>query len=169
MITVAIVLFAIALLVWVRANAHIVQSGIPDGRIILQDTDRNRPLTRPLASRQYGLIGKPDYLIETAEGLIPVEIKSRRCPTAGPHVPDITQLIAYCVLVEDKFRTRPPHGVVAYADRHELVPYTPQQRETILTLVREIAGADRCAPHRNHQQQARCKRCGFRAICDEAL
>jgi hypothetical protein len=73
MITVLMLLILfIAVLAWARAEAHIVHSGIPVGRIVLQDTDRRRPLTHPLVSERYGLIGKPDYLVETADGLIPV-------------------------------------------------------------------------------------------------
>ena len=170
MITVLMLLILfIAVLAWARAEAHIVHSGIPGGSIVLQDTDRRRPLTRPLVSERYGLIGKPDYLVETADGFIPVEVKSRPYPKTGPRVADLMQLMTYCVLVEDKFRTRPPHGIIAYADRYELVPYTPQQRETVLNLVNEIAGAEACAPHRNHRQQARCRRCGYQSVCDEAL
>ena len=170
MITVLIVIiFFIAVLAWARANTHVVRSGIPGGRIILQDTDRRRPVAHPLVSRRYGVVGKPDYLVQTADGLIPVEVKSRPWPSTGPRFADIMQLITYCVLVEDKFRTRPPHGIIAYADRHELVPYTPQYRETVLKIVSEIAAAEGCAPHRNHQQHARCKRCGYQPVCDEAL
>ena len=170
MITVLIVvIFFIAVLTWARANAHIVRSGVPSGRIVLQDPDRRRPLARPLTSRRHGLIGKPDYLVETADALIPVEVKSRPCPSTGPRAADLMQLMAYCVLVEDKFRTPPPQGIIAYADRHELVPYTPQYRETVLKIVSEIAAAEGCAPHRNHRQHARCKRCGYRPVCDEAL
>ena len=55
------------------------------------------------------------------------------------------QLMPYCVLVEDEFRTRPPHGIIAYSDRHELVPYTPLQREAVLNIVSEIAEAEGCA------------------------
>ena len=170
MITVLMLLILfIAVLAWARAEAHIVQSGIPGGRIVLQDTDRRRPLTRPLVSERYGLIGKPDYLVETADGLIPVEVKSRPYPKTGPRVADLMQLMTYCVLVEDKFRTRPPHGIIAYADRYDLVPYTPQQRETVLNLLNEIAGAEACAPHRNHRQHARCRGCGYQSVCDESL
>ena len=164
MITVLMLLILfIAVLAWARAEAHIVHSGIPGGWIVLQDTDRRRLLTRPLVSERYRLIGKPDYLVETADGLI------RPYPKTGPRVADLMQLMAYCVLVEDKFRTRPPHGIIAYADRYALVPYTPQQRETVLNLVNEIAGAEACAPHRNHRQHARCRRCGYQSVCDEAL
>jgi CRISPR-associated exonuclease Cas4 len=170
MITVLIVIiFFFAVLIWARANAHIVQIGIPGGQIILQDTDRRRPLARPLVSRRYGLTGKPDYLVEASDGLIPVEVKSRPCPSTGPRVADLMQLMTYCLLVEDNFGARPPHGIIAYADRHELVPYTTQQRESVLNIVSEIAGVEDRAPYRNHQQHARCDRCGYRKICDEAL
>lgn len=54
-------------------------------------------------SFRYGLTGKPDYLVQAAGGLIPVELKSRGCPPFGPHVTDAAQLTAYCVLVEDSF------------------------------------------------------------------
>ena len=170
MITVLmVIIFFIAVLAWARANAHIVRSGVPGGRIVLQDTDRRRPLARPLVSRRYGLIGKPDYLVETADSLIPVEVKSRSCPSTGPRLADLMQLISYCLLVEDKFRTCPPHGIIAYADRHELIPYTPQQRQAVLNVVTEIAGAEGSAPHRTHRQPGRCRRCGYRAVCDESL
>ena len=170
MITVLIVIiFFLAVLTWARANAHIVQSGIPGGRIVLQDTDRRRPVARPLVSRRYGLIGKPDYLVETPNGLVPVEVKSRPYPSTGPRFADVRQLMAYCVLVEEKYRTRPPHGIIAYADRHELVPYTPQQREAVLNIVSEIGRVADCAPHRSHSQKRRCLRCGYRPICTEKL
>jgi CRISPR-associated exonuclease Cas4 len=170
MITVLIVIiFFIAVLAWARANAHIAQSGTPGGRIVIQDTDRRRPVARPVVSRRYGLILKPDYLVETPNGLIPVEVKSRPCPSTGPRAADVMQLMTYCVLVEDKFGRRPPHGIIAYADRHELVPYTPQHRETLLNIVTEIAAAEGCAPHRNNRQHARCKRCGYQPVCDEAV
>ena len=170
MITVLIaVLLFIAVLAWARANTHIVRSEIPAGRIVLQDADDRRSLSRPLVSRRHGLIGKPDYLVQTADGLIPVEIKSRPWPSSGPRAADVMQLMTYCVLVEDRFGTRPRRGILAYADRRELVPYTPQRRETVLKIVSEIAAAEGFAPHRNHRQHARCKRCGYQPVCDEAV
>ena len=66
--TLLTVIFLVALLAWVRANARIAQSGVPAGRVIFQDADRHHPLARPLISRRYGLIGKPDYLVETRDG-----------------------------------------------------------------------------------------------------
>jgi hypothetical protein len=58
------IVFLVALLVWARACRRILQSGVPDGRVVSQDTDRRRALERPLVSPRYGLTGKPDYLVE---------------------------------------------------------------------------------------------------------
>ncbi len=96
--------FLLALFVWVHTRRKILQSGVPDGRIVSQDTDRRRDLERPLVSSRYGLVGKPDYLVETANGLIPVEFKSRDCARSGPYASDTVQLTTYCVLVEGRDR-----------------------------------------------------------------
>jgi hypothetical protein len=104
--------FLLALLIWARARSQIEQSGIPDGRVVYQDTDRRRNIERPLVSRSCGLTGKPDYLVEAATGLIPVELKSRKCPRSGAREGDVAQVTAYCVLVEDSFAATPPCGII---------------------------------------------------------
>lgn len=162
------VIFLVAFLAWMRANARIAQSGVPAGQVVFQDADRHRPLARPLVSRHYGLIGKPDYLVETRDGLVPVEIKSRPFPTSGPRVGDVTQLMAYCLLVEENFRSQPQYGIIAYADQHQRIQYTPQGRANVLSILKDITVAD-CVPRRNHSEKARCRRCGYRGVCDEAL
>ena len=92
-----------ALHMWARARRQIQRTGIPDGRIVYQDTDRRHNVDRPLVSPSCGLTGKPDYLVEAANGLIPVELKSRNCPRSGPHEGDVAQVTAYRMLVEDTF------------------------------------------------------------------
>jgi len=162
--------FLLALFVWVHARRKIFQSGVPDGRIVSQDTDRRRDLERPLVSSRYGLIGKPDYLVETATGLIPVELKSRDCARSGPYASDAAQLTAYCVLVEDCFGAKPLHGIVQYADRSWPIRYTAKGRERILEIRDEMRAASQVQTvHRDHQHAARCRACGYRAVCDEAL
>ena len=80
--------FVLALLVWIHAGRRIARGGIPEGRVISQDADRRRELHRPFVSRRYGLAGKPDYLVETTEGLVPVELKSRNSLQTGPYASD---------------------------------------------------------------------------------
>jgi CRISPR-associated exonuclease Cas4 len=95
---VLIILFVLAFLVWTTANHRISRIGVPEGRVVYQDVDRRRTLARPLVSLRHGLTGK---LVETNDGLVPVEVKSREYPRSGPYASDAAELTAYCVLVED--------------------------------------------------------------------
>ena len=56
--------FLAALLMWTRARQQIRQSGIPDGRVVYQDTDRRHNVERPLVSPSCGLTGKPGLSVE---------------------------------------------------------------------------------------------------------
>jgi len=162
--------FLMALLMWARARRQIQQSGIPDGRVVYQDTDRRRNVERPLVSRSCGLTGKPDYLVETANGLIPLELKSRNCPRSGPHEGEAAQVTAYCVLVEDSFGATPPRGIIQYADRAWPIRYTIKDRKRLLHILDEMREARNSRTvHRDHQHAVRCRACGYRAVCDEAL
>ena len=116
--------FLVALLVWANARRRLLNGGIPEGRIVYQDTDRRRNVERPLVSHRYGLSGKPDYLVERSNELIPVEVKSCRCPSSGPYASNAAQLTAYCVLVEDCCGLTPSHGIIQYANRTCPIRYT---------------------------------------------
>ena len=162
--------FLMALLMWARARRQILQSGIPDGSVVYQDTDRRRNVERPLVSPSCRLTGKPDYLVEAANGLIPVELKSRNCPRSGPHEGEAAQVTAYCVLVEDSFGATPPHGIIQYADSSWCIRYTLKDRKRLLHILDEMREARNLRTvHRDHQHAARCHACGYRAVCDEAL
>ena len=161
--------FVLALLVWAQAGRKIARSGIPEGRLLFQDADR-RQLYRPLVSLRYGLTGKPDYLVETAEGLVPVEIKSRDSVRARPYASEIAQLTAYCVLVEDATGGAPPYAIIQYANRSCRIPYTRQAREGVLQVIEEMHSAQQSqSVHRSHAQPGRCRACGFREDCEERI
>ena len=162
--------FLMALLMWARARRHIRQNGVPDGRVVYQDTDQRRNVERALVSPSCGLTGKPDYLVEAPNGLIPVELKSRNCPRSGPHESEAAQVTAYCVLVEDSFGATPPFGIIQYADRSWPIRYTLKDRKRLLHILDEMREARNTrTAHRDHQHAARCRACGYRAVCDEAL
>ena len=169
-ILVLCLVFLTALLIWARARRQILQSGIQHGRVVYQDTDRRHNVERPLVSPSCGLTGKPDYLVEAANGLIPVELKSHNCPRSGPYDGEAAQVTAYCVLVEDSFGATPPNGIIQYADRPWPIRYTMKDRKRLLHILDEMREArDSRTVHRDHQHAARCRACGYRAVCDEAL
>jgi CRISPR-associated exonuclease Cas4 len=164
------ILFVLAFIVWTTANHRISRIGLADGRVVYQDVERRRRLARPLVSFRHGLTGKPDYLVETNDGLVPVEVKSRECPGSGPYAGDAAQLTAYCVLVEDTAGVAPAHGIVQYVDRPWRIPYNRDSREQVLQILGQIRDARATqSVHRNHTQPGRCRACGFRSICDERI
>ena len=169
-IAILALVFMVALLLWANARRRLLNSGILEGRIVYQDTDRRRNVERPLVSHRYGLSGKPDYLVDRSNELIPVEVKSRRCPPSGPHTSDAAQLTAYCVLVEDSCGVTPSHGIIQYANRTWPIRYTVKGRERLLEILDEMRAAGQSETvHRDHTQAGRCRACGYRAACDEAL
>jgi CRISPR-associated exonuclease Cas4 len=169
-IAILAVVFLVALSVWANARTRLLKCGILEGRIVYQDTDRRCSVERPLLSHRYGLNGKPDYLVARSNELIPVEVKSRRCPPSGPHASDAAQLMAYCVLVEDSCRVTPSHGLIQYANRTWPIRYTVKDRERLLEILDEMRAARQSETvHRDHTQVGRCRACGYRTVCDEAL
>ncbi len=70
---------------------------------------------------EFGLSGRPDLIIERADGaLVPVEYKSTHLfvgyHEAHGRLFDTVQAIAECRLVQATFGRRPPHGIVLYGD-----------------------------------------------------
>lgn len=155
-------------LLWLARRGQ-AQSGLPQGRVVYSDTGGWGRLERPLFSREFALTGKPDYLVADGSDLIPVEVKSGPAP-AQPYPSHILQLAAYCLLVEECYRRRPPYGVIKYADRTFEVDYTPELEEALLKTLDSMRAdlADGCAA-RNHDEPQRCRVCGYRVQCDQRL
>jgi CRISPR-associated exonuclease Cas4 len=146
-------------------------TGLPVGRLVYADTHGQdwRPAPKPLYSPRYRLAGKPDYLVETARGLIPVEVKSGAAPEA-PYLGHLLQLAAYCLLIEETTGQAPPHGLLKYADALFEVDFTRELRAELLETMSDMRRARlaRNTP-RNHNQPGKCAHCRFRQVCDEAL
>ena len=163
----ALILIALALL-WNSSRTR-SSAGLPSGRIIYTDTRAWGKADKPLYSSGLGLTGKPDYLVQQNGRIIPVEVKSGRAPKT-PYDSHIYQVAAYCLLVEKSFGQRPPYGILHYQDRDFAIDYTPQLESALLSLLDEIRRDERRQNvPRSHQAPARCRGCGFRATCDEAL
>jgi CRISPR-associated exonuclease Cas4 len=124
---------------------------------------------RPLFSQRHRLAGRPDYLVQSRRGVIPVEVKSGDAPP-HPYPAHVLQLAAYCLLVEEQEGRAPPYGILKYQDRAFEVDYTPALRTMLLDTLqamRRDLHAD--AVSRSHQEPARCRGCGHHDHCDERL
>jgi CRISPR-associated exonuclease Cas4 len=124
---------------------------------------------RPLFSNQYGLTGRPDYLVRGRDGIIPVEVKSGRAP-AHPYDSHVLQLAAYCLLVEEQEGRPVPYGIVKYDDRAFEIDFTPGLRVRLLDALGAIrSGLEARDVARSHDEVQRCAGCGYRDRCDERL
>lgn len=144
-------------------------AGLPGGRVIYTDTHGWSKLEKPLFYAALDLTGKPDYLVQQNGQIIPVEVKSGRAPDA-PYDSHIYQLAAYCLLVEKTYAKRPPYGIIHYEGRDFAVDYTHELEQSLLELLTEMKRDEfRKDVARSHDQASRCKRCGFRHVCDQKL
>jgi CRISPR-associated exonuclease Cas4 len=144
-------------------------SGLPGGRVIYTDTRAWGKVEKPLFDKDLVLTGKPDYLLEQNGKIIPVEVKTGRTPEA-PYDSHIFQVAVYCLLVEKTYGKRPPYGIIHYTGRDFAVDYTTELENALLDLI----AAMRMDEHRNevqrsHEDEQRCRRCGFRESCDQCL
>jgi CRISPR-associated exonuclease Cas4 len=149
-------------------------TGLPPGTVVYSDTGKEEAVLQPLVSYRYGIVGKPDYLVEISGGgrrmVVPLEVKSRRQPPVADQG-HLLQLGAYCLLVEDSYGQRPPHGYLRYSDHTLTVPFSDELRSAVLHSAAAIRSA-RTAKDvaRSHQAVERCRRCGYIESCGaEAL
>ena len=166
---VAAVLLVLGLaFLWVAGRRH-QQSGLPSGRIIYTDTSGWGKVANPLYDSQLNITGKPDYLVQQSEGIIPVEYKSRSAPNE-PFASHVYQVAMYCLLVEKTAARRPPYGIIRYNNRSFAVDYTPELEASLLDLLAEIRRSERRrSVNRSHENPALCNACGYRQVCDQAL
>jgi len=155
-------------LLW-QSSRQRAQAGLPGGRIVYTDTRAWGRVEKPLFSGELGLTGKPDYLVQQDGVVVPVEVKTGRTPDA-PYDSHIFQVAAYCLLVDKTYARRPPYGIIHYASRDFAVDYTPQLESALLDQLAEIRRDEtRANVRRSHEDQARCRKCGFRRVCDQSL
>ncbi len=164
-----LILLGLALLWWGRRKR--AATGLPAGDVVYSDTGLWQEVQQPLLSRRYGLVGRPDYLVQVTENgrkfTVPVEVKSRSRPSQ-PLDGHVLQLGAYCLLVEDHYKSATPYGLLHYADATLRIPFDETLRRAVLMSADEIRRARR-APDvaRQHDDPARCRGCGYAHACGE--
>ena len=165
----AVALAGLGLWVLWRARTARQATGLPKGRVTYVDTGAWDRCERPLFSNEQRLTGRPDYLVHSRQGLIPVEVKSGAAPEQ-PYEAHVLQLAAYCLLVEEQEGRAPPHGILKYRDRAFEVPYTRSLRAELLSTLDAMRG-DLHARNvgRSHDEAGRCRGCGYRDDCDQRL
>lgn len=115
--------------------------GLPNGEVFYQDHHGQPMAAVALRSRVYNVRGKPDCLIRTADGIIPVELKkSARPPSRGGVYPNhLIQVLAYIVLVREHYGESVPYGLVVYGDEaaRKVLP-TPENLTWFAQVVDQV-------------------------------
>ena len=169
MLYLALALLFFAFIFFWQSGRQRQAAGLPGGRVIYTDTRGWSKLEKPLFYAALELTGKPDYLVQQNGQIIPVEVKSGRAPDA-PYDSHIYQLAAYCLLVEKTYNKRPPYGIIHYEGRDFAIDYTHELEQSLLELLTEMKRDEfRKEVNRSHEQASRCKRCGFREVCDQKV
>lgn len=170
LIALVLVTFAAALVCFHLARRQRERTGIPaNARIVYADTGAWERVERPLFSRRLGLTGKPDYVLDEDGTTIPVEVKPNRLAPV-PRDSDVMQLAAYALLVEDTYGATPPYGLLKYRDAVFRIDFTDELRTRLLDLM-DVMRQDlkaRDVP-RSHAEDAKCRGCGYRDQCGQAL
>lgn len=166
-IAAGLLLAAVFLLLKARAQRRL--GGLPAGDLIfIDDVARDCAV---LVSHRYGLKGKPDALVRAKSGdLIPVERKKTRAPHHRPYDGDLIQATAYCLLVEEEFGRAPSFMRIQYADRWFDEPYTAERKQWVLETCERLRRARRTDDcRRSHHIPAKCRNCGQKPNCGQAL
>ena len=147
---------------------HSMRGPLRYGRVISADHTNWRS-GENIYSRTWNLAGKPDYVVNTGrDGIIPVEVKSSSTPRYGPYESHKLQLMAYCLLLEDKYGTPPPFGVIQYGDGHQIkIKYTPQLKQDLINIMREMRSLQ--LPSGWQPDGRRCRSCSLREKCNMAV
>jgi CRISPR-associated exonuclease Cas4 len=165
----AITFLLTALLLLFLSRRQQRRAGLPGGRVVYSDTRFWSTVEKPLFDQHLGLAGKPDYLVKQGGDWIPVEVKTGHTPVR-PYKGHIVQLAVYCLLVEKTFGKRPPHGLIHYPQGDFAVDFTPALEAEVLRLLQELR---RDLQHgevdRSHEDASRCRSCGYRQVCEQAL
>jgi CRISPR-associated exonuclease Cas4 len=169
----AATLVVLALVLFLLAVRSRKKTGILAGEVFYQDLPGQPFFGELLRSNALGISGKPDCLIRTAGGTVPVELKnSSKPPPRGEVCPNhMIQALAYCALVEDQIRERVPYALVIYAGQQvRKVEFTDSRRQWLLATIEEVERARmQKEANRNHNHRGRCTRCGVRFQCDQSL
>ena len=155
---------------WLSANQEQDEAGLPPGNIIYTDTGTWFPNNDTLTAPDVRLVGKPDYLVEEADGMIvPVELKSGRAPEV-PWDSHVLQLAAYCFLVEANYGVRPVYGILQYRDKAFAIDYTDELEDDLLDLLAEMRqNMSANDVGRSHNDWTKCSKCSVNRQCYERL
>ena len=123
----------------------------------------------PMLSRRLGLSGRVDLLIETADGMFPVDFKDTTAPIRDNHR---VQLCAYALLIEDTFGRPVRAGFIYRVPREDVTAVEMSatlRRDTLRAMqgIRTLIRAEQMPEATT--VRARCADCEYRNYCGDVF
>jgi CRISPR-associated exonuclease Cas4 len=116
--------------------------GFRGGKLIY--VDKHQPVKEKgviygklLKSEKYGLTGKPDYIYQVGNELIPVELKSADAEDS-PYFKDVMQLVAYFIIIEEEYGEKVKRGRIVYKNAMFEVYNRRSLRRELLRILNEM-------------------------------
>lgn len=119
-------------------------------------------------SNELQLRGIIDRIEVYKDSYVPVELKTGKMPKEGVWPGHRIQIIAYAVLLEEKFKTKVKEGFVNYLDAKETrqIGINPFMREEIINLVKDVQELLKNQQPPNYcENRNKCTNCGLRETC----
>lgn len=128
-------------------------------------SDHKEKLEKALYSSKYGLIGKPDFILHTKDGLLPLEIKHTNRPKQ-PYFSHVMQLISYCLLMEEEKGIKPKYGFIQYVGGQPFaVPYTEKMKSFLIKTMQEMRTYIDSGNCPKPVRRYKCEKCNYREDC----
>lgn len=166
-ICLSIIFFIISKVQFEKAKKIKQKNIIQEGKIIYSDLSKPE---KPLFSKKYRIIGKPDYIIKNKETYTPVEIKTGNHKILKKN--HIYQIAAYCQILEDYYNCYIPYGIIIYKDTSKQfkIPFDPKLRFELTKIISEIRkNMNKDIIQRNHYEIKKCIKCSLRKFCEKKL
>ncbi len=123
----------------------------------------------PLHDSEWGLTGKPDYVVKTEEGFVPVEVKTGRTPQK-PFESHQLQVACYLRLLEADGAPLAGYGLLTYPEGVFKVTWDDRSRASLRAILARMAQAkDEGKADRDHEHVGRCRGCARRQFCSQSL
>ncbi|MCK4521067.1 MAG: CRISPR-associated protein Cas4 [Nanoarchaeota archaeon] len=125
-----------------------------------------------IESEKLNLKGIIDQLEIYKQGIVPIELKTGKCPAEGVWPGHKLQVAAYAMLAEEKYRQEIKEGFIFYLDHKEKrhIAINPFLRQEIKDLIKKIELMLKSKEIPNIvKNQNKCKNCGIKEECYKRL
>ena len=121
-----------------------------------------------IESEKLGLKGVIDQIEIYESGFVPIELKTGKSPNEGVWPGHRIQLVAYALLMEDKFNTEIKEGFVHYLDSKErrhitINPFMKIEIRELVSKVNGLLSSEKIPEFENNQNK--CFNCGLKKEC----